>query len=362
MIGARRFTVPSVLAGLRASAVVAAVAAAHAAGRAVGLRGNAPDPLAGDRLDFPCDRETVVMADDGVPLTVREVGPADAPVTVVFVHGFTLRAGSWVFVRRELERRWRGPDGEAAVRMVFPDCRGHGDSGACPPERATVRALGADIGTVIDTFVPEGPVVLVGHSMGGMAIFGCAQARPELFGDRVVAVSLLGTAAHGIADAGLASALRNPALDAFRMLVRCLPATVGRGRAALRPLAVPLVTAGAYGPGEHSPTMTDYSSTMSLRVPVGTMAGFMMALETYDQTAVLPVVARTDASVVCGSHDWLTPLRNSKRMALALDCEFIVIHGVGHMLIMEAASQVAASIADLVRRIPADRERAAAPR
>ena len=36
--------------------------------------------------------------------------------------------------------------------------------------------------------VPDGPIVLVGHSMGGMTIVALAELHPELFGDRVVGV------------------------------------------------------------------------------------------------------------------------------------------------------------------------------
>ena len=70
------------------------------------------------------DRSCVVTTPDGVPLAVREVGPQDAPLTVVFAHGFCLRMGAFHFQRARLAEQW-GPQ----VRMVFYDQRGHGQSG-----------------------------------------------------------------------------------------------------------------------------------------------------------------------------------------------------------------------------------------
>ncbi|HEY7812355.1 MAG TPA: hypothetical protein VIC62_03910, partial [Nakamurella sp.] len=50
-----------------------------------------------DALD--ADRTYSVDTRDGVALHVEEVGPLDAPLTVVFAHGWTLRLGSWHYQR-----------------------------------------------------------------------------------------------------------------------------------------------------------------------------------------------------------------------------------------------------------------------
>ena len=43
--------------------------------------------------------------------------------------------------------------------------------------------------------MPTGDVVLVGHSMGGMAIMAFAERHPETFADRVAGVALIATTA-----------------------------------------------------------------------------------------------------------------------------------------------------------------------
>ena len=70
--------------------------------------------------------------------------------------------------------------------------------GARRPGHATIEQLGHDLKTVLDTVVPHGPIVLVGHSMGGMTIMALAEEHPELFGDRIVGVGLISTTAGGL--------------------------------------------------------------------------------------------------------------------------------------------------------------------
>jgi pimeloyl-ACP methyl ester carboxylesterase len=136
-------------------------------------------------------RELTLMAGDGVPLHVEIDGPDAAPATIIFCHGYTLNQDCWHFQRRDL-------DGH---RLVFWDQRGHGRSGRSQPSRATINQLGADLRTVIDAATPDGgPVVLVGHSMGGMTIMALAEQHPSLFGTKVAGVVLIATAVRGLDD------------------------------------------------------------------------------------------------------------------------------------------------------------------
>ena len=111
---------------------LAGAAGVTAVGSAVGVsvaqslrrRISTDDPYEGEDFELlDADRSVVVTTPDGVPLAVREVGPEDAPLTVVFAHGFCLRMGAFYFQRARLTEQW-GPQ----VRMVFYDQRGHGQS------------------------------------------------------------------------------------------------------------------------------------------------------------------------------------------------------------------------------------------
>ena len=152
---------------------------------------------------LPVTTVSTVAADDGVALRVEEIGDASAPMTVVFVHGFCLHMGSWYFQRRDL------PDCTDA-RLVFYDQRSHGRSGRSSTGQCTIDQLDRDLAAVLRTVAPTGPVVLVGHSMGGMAIMALVRQDPELFATRVAGVALISTAAAGLMPAVLRLGAHHP--------------------------------------------------------------------------------------------------------------------------------------------------------
>src|SRR4030095_14211459 len=122
-------------------------------------------------------------------LNVETTGRSDAPVTVLLVHGWTCSTRSWHNQVEDLPEIL-GPD---AVRVVAYDHRGHGRSDAAPDGSMRIEQLADDLATVLDTVVGAGPVVYAGHSMGRMTLMALADARPELFGDRIRAAALVST-------------------------------------------------------------------------------------------------------------------------------------------------------------------------
>ena len=144
------------LAGGAGLTAVATIVGASARRSLVARADPREDPYAGEdfeRLDD--DRSFVVTTPDGVPLAVREAGPVDAPLTMVFVHGFCLRMGAFHFQRKGLGEQW-GP----RVRMVFYDQRGHGQSGEADPDTYTLTQLGRDLETVLQAVAPRGLIVV----------------------------------------------------------------------------------------------------------------------------------------------------------------------------------------------------------
>jgi len=118
-----------------------------------------PDGAPEDLLGSLRTPGRAVIAEDGVPLHVEVDEPAQpragAP-TLVFVHGWALTLDSWHFQRAAFR------DGN---RTVLYDQRSHGRSGRSESSHCTLEQLGRDLATVIENVAPEGPLVLVGHSM-----------------------------------------------------------------------------------------------------------------------------------------------------------------------------------------------------
>lgn len=330
-------------AGLSAVATIAAVSVA----RQVTRRVVGDDPYEHENFEaLDSDHSYVVTTPDGVPLAVREVGPVDAPLTVVFAHGFCLRMGAFHFQRMRLCEE-RGP----RVRMVFYDQRGHGQSGAGAPDTYTVTQLGRDLETVLAVIAPRGAVVLVGHSMGGMTVLSHARQYPHHYGRRIVGAALISSAAEGVSKSPLGEVLENPALDAVRLAARSAPKLVHRGRNAARSLIGPILRAASYGDFNVSPSVVAFSQKMMHGTPVPTMVEFLHALETHDETAALPTLARIPTLVVCGDHDLLTPADYSRKMAGALpNCELIIVDHASHLVLLGKPDPVNEGVVRLVKR------------
>ncbi|WUD66613.1 alpha/beta hydrolase [Nocardia sp. NBC_00508] len=291
------------------------------------------------------ERRATVSTADGVALAVREYGPRDADLTVVLVHGHCLRTASWTYVRDALLRRYTG------ARVVCYDHRGHGDSAAASRRTYNLEQLGHDLRDVLDAVAPSGPVVLVGHSMGGMTALTYAGQRPHEIGTRIVGVALIATAANGLADAGFGRLLRNPVVSVFQAAVRRAPGAMHRAKLLACKVLAPVIRTAEFGDRKVSPRVLALANAMRNQTPIVTMASFLSAFMAYDQTDVLPVLATIPTLVLCGSADLMTPPSHSVAIAAAVEySDLVMVDGAGHSVILEQPGQVAEAIGRLMTR------------
>lgn len=334
------------LAGAAGLTAVGTVAGRSVA-RSLTRRRAGEDPYLGEdfeRLD--ADRSSVVTTEDGVPLAVREVGPNDAPLTVVFAHGFCLRMGAFYFQRTRLAEEW-GPQ----VRMVFYDQRGHGQSGAASPDTYTVEQLGRDLEAVLAVTVPRGPAVLVGHSMGGMTVLSHARQFPHRYPKQIVGVAVISSAVEGVARSPLGEILRNPALEAVRFVARYAPGAVHHTRGAARSVIGPVLRAASYGDEAISPSVVEFSQRMMHGTSITTLVEFLHALEVHDEAGALRVLAKVPTLIACGDRDLLTPMEYSKAMAAQLPrSELVIVGGAGHLVQLEEPVVIDDALVRLVER------------
>ncbi|MEW5813300.1 MAG: alpha/beta hydrolase [Actinomycetota bacterium] len=334
---------------LAGAAGVAAVgsAAGVTAARSLRRRVTTDDPHRDEDFELlDADRSTVVTTPDGVPLAVREVGPVDAPLTVVFAHGFCLRMGAFHFQRARLSEQWG-----AQVRMVFYDQRGHGQSGEAPPDTYTVEQLGQDLESVLAVMAPRGPVVLVGHSMGGMTVLSHARQYPQRYPTRIVGAAIIASAAEGVSRSPLGEILKNPALEAVQFAARYAPKTVHRFRGAGRSIIGPILRAASYGDEKISPSVVTFSERMMHDTPIATLVEFLHALEVHDETAGLATLRKVPTLIACGDRDLLTPAEYSREMAAALPkSELVIVGGAGHLVQLEQPEIINDALVRLVER------------
>ncbi|NNH74545.1 alpha/beta hydrolase [Nocardia uniformis] len=289
---------------------------------------------------------TTVSADDGTPIAVREFGAADAPVTIVFVHGHCLRTESWVLLREHLMRYWGDEN-----HLVFYDHRGHGDSGVAHPRTYTIDQLAHDLDAVLRTIAPVGPIVLVGHSMGAMVMLAYARLFPETIGTRIVGVGLIAGAANGVTRVGLGRFLSGPAVTSLQVAVRRAPRVMQASKHLSRRIFEPMMRDAALGTRKVSPRVLAVATTILNETPLLTMSSFLDSLIRFDETATLHRLGAIPTLVLAGSADIVVPFAHSVVLASQLEnAELVRLDGAGHSVILERAEEVAAAIVGLVGR------------
>lgn len=348
----RRLTeVTGIAAGATAAAVAVAVAAEKVAVGRMRLR---PDPAAAEPFGQLRGRVLTVLADDGVPLHTEIDGPDDAPVTIIFSHGYTLNQDCWHYQRRDL-----GAPG-SGYRLVFWDQRGHGRSGRSAAENATIDQTGRDLYTVLRAVAPGGTsIMLAGHSMGAMTIMALAEQHPELFGDQIAGVALISTSARGLTEmtlglpAPLGVMLRRVAPGLMRGAAKGRRAVfVERAREAGSDLSFLGTRFVAFGDPHISPTITDFLDQMIRATPVEVVAQFFAALLGHDKCAVLPILGRVPTLVIAGGKDRLTALSLAEEIAAAVPgADLVVDPEAGHLIMLENPDLVTGELHGLIDRV-----------
>ncbi len=294
-----------------------------------------------------------VLTEDGVPLHVEvderapyHHGPptGEGEPTIVFVHGYALNLDCWHFQREHFRGR---------NRLVFYDQRSHGRSGRSAIENATIEQLGRDLRAVLDAVAPEGPVVVVGHSMGGMAIIALAEEHPELFGDRIVGAALLSTLAGGMQPHKiLGSRLPDRLMSALTPRVIAglarAPELVESARRAGSNVGFLVTDRFAFG--DDVPTSyVEFVDEMLAGTPIDVLAEFFPGFDTLDKFHALAAFGQVPTLVLCGTSDRLTGIGHSRKMAdLIAGSRLVEARGAGHMVILERKDKVNDALTRLV--------------
>ena len=136
----------------------------------------------------------------------------------VLVHGGWQGRWAWEKVAPLLE--------EAGHKVVAPDLPGHGDD-RTPPGEVSLGGYAGRVVGVLDAL--EEPAILVGHSVGGMAISEAAERRPE------GVETLVYVCAYLLPDG--VSALQMSQKNAETPLTQSVRADEGRGVLTIEPAA-----------------------------------------------------------------------------------------------------------------------------
>ncbi|HYO38675.1 MAG TPA: alpha/beta hydrolase [Nocardioidaceae bacterium] len=319
-------------------------AVASDADRLGGLRGDAVSVRTSDGLLLHAEVDEAAPYSEG---TKSRIGPPPGDPTLVFVHGFALNLDCWVFQRQY----FRGKH-----RMVFYDQRSHGRSQRSDNEHATVDQTGDDLLRVLQAVVPDGPVVLVGHSMGGMSVMAFAERHPDVFEDRVVGAALISTTAGGLKTHRIVSRLipdriggeLGPRLVAALAKAPRLVDGVRRRGSNLGFLVADQFAFGSDVPDSY----VELVDTMLAATPFEVLAQFFPNFDTHDKFTALESFGRVPTYVVTGTKDRLTAVAHSRTMASRIPGAVLVeCPGAGHLVILEQRDPVNDALDDLLAAV-----------
>ena len=268
-------------------------------------------------LEFPEDRALSVRTDDGATLHVSVAG---AGPQVVLVHGTLVSNGVMAPIARRLLA--------AGFAVAGLDLRGHGRStnGA---DKLSIDRYASDIDAVL-LALPQTPILLVGHSAGGMAALAFAE-RPGATA-QLAGLVLISTSPVGIA--GWKERVAAPIL--FNGLLEWMLDRPPLGRAFARPLF------GVHPGGDTLEALRRIMAESSPRAK----RDAPRAVFDFD---LMPGLDKVDVPVlvVHGNRDRSVRPALAARLAGGLpDVRPMAFPDAGHMVVLEQDVAVAAAIAE----------------
>lgn len=343
---------------MRAAGRGVAVAGVIAAGAAVGVLAERALIKRSARFDHADEwlgslrgevRELVTADGSALHVEVDEPDdPAAGDLTVIFCHGYALNQDSWHFQRKAL----RG-----TARLVFYDQRSHGRSTKAEFDTHHIDQLGNDLAAVIEAVAPHGPIVLVGHSMGGMSVMAYVQAHPDEIGSRVRGVALVATTAGGVRantlgmPGPLGRLVQSWAPPIAEFLAEHEQLVAGWSDSDLGLLLTRIYSFGSPASDQAGRFVARMLAETSLEV----VADFLPALHEHDKHEMLHLFQKAELLVIVGAADRLTPPALSEEIVAAVPgAEFAVLGDSGHMVMLERPDEVSELLLSLIERVRRD--------
>ena len=243
----------------------------------------------------------IALAPDGVHIDYRVYGQGDP--LIVLIHGWSCDANYW---RAQID------DLKTSHTVVAVNLAGHGAS-----ERNrrnwTIAAFGADVAAVLAA-LPQGKVVLVGHSMGGAVALEAARLMP----DRVIGI----VGADAFQDIGATHSAANREF-ADQLMARLRADYIGATRE--------FVTTQLFAKDADPALARRVADDMALAPPEVAIPS-LRALFDYDYG---PVLADLHVPIVDIETDLYGPADLARIRRLAPAFRVQVMAGRGHFLMME---------------------------
>lgn len=283
---------------------------------------------------------------DGTEIHMEISGPANAP-TVVLTHGWSLSREEWAYLQK---------DWGSQFRLVVWDLPGLGRSSLSPHRVFTLEEMARDLHAVIEASGSD-PVILMGHSIGGMTILTFCRLFPNLLGSRVSKLVLVHTTyknpLHTMFLSGLFTALQKPLVEPLLYLqiwlspvfwlLNCLSYQNGSVHSS--------VARNGFA-GNGSTSQQDLIARYYLVDSPAVLARGTLAMLEYDATATLPTI-KIPVLVVGAEEDPVTTVQASQKIAADVSHGTLVtLRPAKHFGLLEYHTDFARQTAQFCASVP----------
>jgi pimeloyl-ACP methyl ester carboxylesterase len=215
--------------------------------------------------------------------------------------------------------------------------------------------MARDLRAVLDATAGGRPVVLVGHSIGGMTILTFCRLFPEMLGREVAGIVLVNTTytmpLNTILAGGLLRALRWPVLVPLLYLTTVLwPLVWAMNWKSYLDGSAHKTTSWASFSGQETRGQLDFAARFTAKQHPGVLAKGILAMLRWDEAATLPTIT-VPTLIITSDHDKLTLPRASEDMRrLIPQSELVTVSPAGHPGFLERSAEYDAAIAAFAAR------------
>ncbi len=235
--------------------------------------------------------------------------------TVVLVHGAAMNSSVWRYQADGLVA--------AGFSPIAVDLPGHGGSEGEPS--STVRGYAGWLVAYLSTL--EGPVHLIGHSMGALVVLEAAVARPDL----VRSLTLIGVADEMRVNPDLLAGAETGDLSMF--------ATMGTWMHARTPIGV------------SEWTVDDTVRILQTARP-GVAAADLRACSDYPSAAAAAAQVSAPLLLILGDQDLMTKPGAAEPIGAAVpDATTVIVDGAGHLLPVERPGVVNEVLVEFLEKV-----------
>lgn len=275
-----------------------------------------------------------IMRPDGSEIHVETSGPAQRP-TVILTHGWSMSREEWVYLRATWGDQFR---------VVVWDLPGLGKSKSPRNNDFSLEKYARDLHAVIEAS-GTAPVILMGHSIGGMTILTFCKLFPELLGTRVSKLVLVHTTyinpLKTMRFSALHTALQKPVIEPLLHLqIWMSPLVWAMNWMSYRNGSLHRSIARSGFGGTESWSQVDFVARFYPLDSPAVIARGTLGMLTYDASAVLQAI-KIPVLVIGAEQDRITLVEASHHIAAETTGRINVLNPAKHFGLIEYSAEFA---------------------